>query len=247
MPAMRLKGRAGAVARYGSVRAFAWRILYSWLTLTMLYLFVWPLLVLLTSAPGVAPEDTPTGWYQLRLLAPVLTAMAVAWIWRLSPVPAETAAPGRLRGLLRAGVVWPQALLFLAGLPLVLAGFLLAEDAPGALKLVLLTLAEAVVIQLVLSGYLHGAFDLLLSERPWLAAVGLFALTFAIRGTLAAAAQETLPEGELLLAASGGIVAGALVGALSVWLRARSGSIYPGILALWLLLLLLGLGDFYAG
>jgi hypothetical protein len=246
MSVTRLKGREGIVARYGSVRSFTLRLLYSWLTLTMLWTFAWPLLVLLTSAPGVTREETPTGWFQLRLLAPLLTAAAAGWIWHLSPVPTATADRGRMLALVRAGRVWPQVLLFLVGLPLVLSGFLLAEDAGGALKLISLTLAEAIVIQIILSGYLHGAFDLLLPDsRPELPVIGLYALTFALRNTLAASAEETLPQGELLLAASGGIVAGALVGVVSVWLRARSGSLLPGILALWLLFLLLGLGDFY--
>jgi hypothetical protein len=248
MPVTRLKGHEGIVARYGSERSFTLRLLYSWLTLTMLWTFAWPLLVLLTSAPGVPPEKTPAGWFQFRLLAPLLTAAAAGWIWRLSPVPTTTADRGRMLALAREGRVWPQVLLFLIGLPLVLSGFLLAEDAGGALKLASLALAEAVVIQVILSGYLHGAFDLLLPEgRPELPAVGLYALTFGIRGALAAAAEETLPQGELLLAATGGILAGALIGCLSVWLRARSGSILPGILSLWLLFLLIDLGDFYEG
>lgn len=248
MPVIRLKGRDAIRARYETTRSFVGRMLYTWLTLTMLYTFTWPLLVLLTSAPGVAPQDTPSDWFQLRFMAPALTAAAAAWLWHLSPVPTNTASRERMAALFREGRVWPQVMVFLVGTGLVVSALLLFEDSAGAVKLVALSLAEAIAIQVILAGYLHGAFDLLLEgRRPSLPVVLLFALTFGIRGGLAAGAEETLPEGELVLAISSGIVVGALIGLVSVWLRGRSRSILPGILALWLVFLLLGLGDFYEG
>ena len=242
----RLKGRGAIVPRYGSLRSFMLRTLYSWLTMSMLYLFAWPLAVIYLDAPGVPPHETPADWYQLRLLAPVLIAALAAWLWQLSPAPAETTSLRRALALFRQGQVWPQALLFLLGTPLVLAGFLIAEDPAGGLKLVLVTLAEAAAIQVLTSGYLHAAFDIVLEDgRAHLAAIGLYAAAFAIRASMVVAAEQSEAGGDYTLAIAAGIVVGAIVGGMSSWLRARSGSLLPGILALWLTFLMLGLGDFY--
>jgi hypothetical protein len=235
------------LARYGTTRSFTLRMLYTWLTLTMLYTFTWPLLVLLTAAPGVKTPHTPTDWYQLRLLAPALMAIFAGWLWSLSPVATDTASRSTALGLFRQGRIWPQALVFLLGTTAVLVALMLIENPGGGLKLTLLSLAEALVIQILLSGYMAGMFELLLPHgRPAILTVILFALTFAIRGVLAAAAEETLPESELILAIVSGLAVGVLIGGASVWLRARSRSLLPGILALWLVFLLLGLGDVFS-
>src|SRR5687767_3082237 len=91
----RLKGRGAIGPRYGSTRSFVLRTLYSWLTLSMLYLFAWPLLVIYFGAPSVPPEETPANWYQFRLFAPLLIAAIVLWLWQLSPAPAGTALRAR--------------------------------------------------------------------------------------------------------------------------------------------------------
>jgi hypothetical protein len=221
------------------------RTLYSWLTMSMLYLFAWPLAVIYLDAPGVPPQDTPLDWYQIRLLAPALIAVVGAWLWQLSPAPAGTIARGRALALFRQGRIWPQALLFLLGTPLVLTAFLLAEDPAGGIKLALLTLAEALAIQILTSGYLHAAFEIVL-EDGWanLAATGLYAAAFAIRAAMVVASEQS-DGGPYTLAVVAGIVVGLIVGGISSLLRARSGSLLPGILALWLTFLALGLGDFY--
>jgi len=242
--ARRLKGQDAIIPRYGSQRSFMLRTLYSWLTMSMLYLFAWPLMVIYLDAPGVPPHETPADWYQLRLVAPVLIAMLAAWLWQLSPAPAETISRGRALSLFRQGRIWPQALLFLLGTPLVLTGFLLAEDPAGGIKLMLLTLAEALAIQILTSGYLHAAFDIVLEDgRAHLAAVGLYAAAFAIRASMVVAAEQSEAGGQYTLAIAAGVVVGVLVGGGSSWLRARSGSLLPGTLALWLTFL--GLADFY--
>jgi hypothetical protein len=244
----RLKGRAAAIARYGGLRSFALRTLYSWLTMTMLYLFVWPLLVVYADAPAVPPEETPAGWYQLRLLPPLLVAAVATWLWRLSPVPVATLDPRGALALFRCGRVWPQVLVFLLGMCVVVGGFMLAHDPPGALKLLLLTLAETLVILVLTSGYLHGAFELLLEDRKPVAAAlcatGLYAFLFGLRAALAVAGESGSGD-EYVVAISAGIVVGALVGGVASWLRDRSGSLLPGVLALWLTFLLLALPEFY--
>jgi hypothetical protein len=243
---LRLKGEDAVVARYGSVRSFMLRTLYTWLTLTILALFTWPLLVIYADAPAVAPQDTPLGWFQFRLLAPLLVAGAAAWLWQLSPAPVETGSLRTALGLFQRGRVWPQLLVFLLGTIVVIAIFLLVEDTAGALKLLSLTFAEAAVIGIVISGYLHAAFDVVLhDDRANLAAIGLFALTFVIRGVVAIASEADVSQAELISAGIAGLIGGALIGGVVTMLRSRSGSIVPGILGLWLLFLLLGLSGFY--
>lgn len=241
----RAKGRDAILARYGSERSFVLRTLYTWLTLTILYLGIWPMLVIYAGAPAVSPEDTPLDWYQLRLLAPLLTAFAAGWLWWVSPVPTDTADRADVIGLLQRGRLWTQVLAFLAGMIVVIALFLLIEDASGGLRLLLVTLAESTVIGVIISGYLHGALEMLLRARQAaLAASALYAVTFAMRSLLAVTVQDT--GGDLLVALGAGLLAGLLIGLTMAGLRAGSGSILPGILALWLLFLLLGLSSFYS-
>ena len=240
----RAKGRDAILARFGSERSFVLRTLYTWLTLTILYLGVWPMLVIYAGAPGSDPEDTPLDWFQLRFLAPLLTALAAAWLWRASPVPTDAAERGRVLALARRGRIWPQVLLFLVGTIVVVGLFLLVEDVSAGIRLLLLTAAEATVIGIVISGYLHGALDLVLRRRQaMLAASGLYALTFGMRAMLAVASQES--GGDVVVALVAGLVAGLLIGLAAAALRSASDSIVPGILALWLLFLFLGLSSFY--
>jgi len=243
----RLKGREAIEPRYGSVRSFTLRTLYTWLTMSMLYLFTWPLMVIYLDAPGVAPHETPVDWYQLRLLAPVAIAALATWLWQLSPAPAATIARSRMLALFTQGRIWPQAMLFLAGTPLVLTAFLIVEDPAGGIKLALLTLAEALAIQILTSGYLHAAFDIVLEDsRANLAAIGLYAAAFAIRASVVVAAEQASSGGgDYTLAIIAGVIVGVIFGSIATWLRAKSGSLLPGILALWLTFLMLGLGDFY--
>jgi hypothetical protein len=234
------KGHEAAVARYGSTRSFVLRTLYSWLTLTMLLTFTWPLLVVYAGAPeGLSPGETPIGWFQVRLLVPLIVGAAAGWLWRVSPAPTATAKPAHALALFSraSGRVWPQVMVFLAGLCLVLGLLLVASDPAAGLKWLAFGLAEAVALQLLLSGYLNAVFELLLDALPAaLATLGLFALTFAIRTTLDAGTDESLSGGTFALVALAGALLGVIVGAVSLFLRARSGSLLPAVLAQWLAL-----------
>jgi hypothetical protein len=247
----RLKGTEAVVARYGTRRSFTLRLLYSWLTMTMLFTFPWPLVVLIADAPTGPPWNTPLDWFQIRFLPPALIAGIAAWLWVLSPVPSELILRERLLAPFRTGRVWPQLMVFLLGMIVLTSILMMVENTGGALKLILLTAAEAAAIQILISGYMHGAFDLLLEEyrvvAANLSAILLYALTFGMRGAVATASEEAVGGDQLIVAMSAGIVAGAIIGTLSVMLRNRSGSLLPGLLALWLGLLLLPMPDFYGG
>lgn len=246
--APRPKGYDALTARYGSVRSFTGRLLYSWLTLTMLFLFPWPLAVLLAGATGQSSWETPLDWFQVRFIPPALVAVIVAWLWSVSPVPTDTMQRARLLAPFRTGRLWPQVMVFFLGMIVLTSVLMMLENTGGALKLTLLTCAEAAVITVLISGYMHSAFDVLLEDfRSGAPVVMLYALTFGIRGALATATEEVLGQDQLFVALSAGIVGGALIGAAAVFLRNRSGSLLPGFLALWLLFLLLPIADFYGG
>lgn len=242
----RLKGPAAARERYGSVRSFVLRTLYTWFTMTLLAQSAWPLLVLQLDAPGVAPADTPLDWFQLRLLAPVLVALLAAWLWRLSPVPHAALDVAPAMALMRRGRLWPQLLLILSGTLLLLLFFTLLEAPGGGLKLALLALAEAAVIQVLCSGYLQSLFGIFLPTwRPAFLATVLYMLTFALRALLGVADEATVGSAELLAAALAGAFIGLLLGGISATLRARSSSLLPGTLFLWLVFVAFGLADVY--
>lgn len=245
-PYGRLKGRDAARERYGSIRTFVIRTLYTWFTMTLLAQITWPLLVLQLDAPGSPPADTPIDWFQLRLIAPVLVALLAAWLWRLSPVPHGPLQVAPARALLHRGRIWPQALLLMTGTLLLLVVFALIENPAGGLKLTALALAEAAVIQILCSGYLQGMFALLLPTwRPTVLATVLYMLAFALRALLALADEATVGSTELLAAGLAGAVVGLLLGGVCAVLRSRSSSLLPGTLLLWLVFVAFGLADVY--
>ena len=81
-------------------------------------------------------------------------------------------------------------------------------------------------MQALLAGYLKGFFDLTLDDyRATAATLALFALTYAMREGLDAASGS----GDLTLAMFAGGVLGLLIGVISLWLRAKSGSLLPAV------------------
>lgn len=242
----REKGIDAALWRYGSVRSFTLRTLYSWLTLTLLFTFTWPMLVVFAGAPaGVPARATPVDWLLARLGIATLIAVAAAFLWRLSPVPAAVAEPWRaIRLFTRAsGRVWPQLMVFLVAMSMLLTLLLALDDPAAALKIVALGAAESLAVQLLLTGYLKGVFDVLLDDyRATIATLSLFAATFAIRGGLAASTKANLGGDEFVVSLLAGALLGLLIGGASLWLRARGGSLLPGALAhLLALYILVGL------
>ncbi|RIK46593.1 MAG: hypothetical protein DCC58_02645 [Chloroflexi bacterium] len=232
----RPKGLPAALARHGSVRSFVLRTLYSWFTLTILFTFTWPLLVVYFDAPAVSIDETPLDWFQVRFLLLLLTAIAAGWLWWVSPAPVEVANPERFTALFRRGKAWPQAIVFLVGLSLLLALLLVLENPAGGGKVVAFGLVEAALIQVLLAGYMQSFFELVLDDaRSYLASLGLFALTFAIRGGLASTTQDDLGQDLFVVALLAGAVVGLVAGGLSLFLRARSGSIVPAVFVYWLL------------
>ncbi|MBX3071666.1 MAG: hypothetical protein KF883_14265 [Thermomicrobiales bacterium] len=72
-------GRALGTGPLGGLKRYL-----RWFNLTMLQQALWPLLIAVASAPHVALEHTPTGWFLLRLAGPLL-AVVVAFLYLRSP------------------------------------------------------------------------------------------------------------------------------------------------------------------
>lgn len=218
---------------YGSERWALLRTMYTWLNLTILLTFGWPALVSFFNAPAGTPDETPSNWFLLRLLIPIVTGVLVARFWRSSHVPADVARPEAALRLFTAGRIWPQVVLFLTGVLVALAVYMFVVDPAAGLKVLVLGLAEVLVIQILIAGFVKGIYEVLDADpvRTFLICTGLFALTFAARSGIAAAQQTNPGEVSIMAATLAGLVAGGLVGAVTLFLRDRSGSLYPGVVA----------------
>ena len=63
-------------------RLIAFKRLYRWLNLTLVHQAVWPLLLLLTTAPAGEPQHTQMSWYLARAGAPAAAAiLALFYLW----------------------------------------------------------------------------------------------------------------------------------------------------------------------
>jgi hypothetical protein len=221
------------VLHYGSERWALLRTMYTWLNLTILLTFGWPVLVSFFNAPAGTPDETPFSWFLPRLLIPVATGLLVARFWRTSHVPAGVARPEAALRLFTAGQIWPQVVLFLTGVLVALTIYMLVVDPAAGLKVLLLGLAETLVVQMLIAGLVKCTYEVLDAEpvRTFLICTGLFALTFAARSGIAAAQQSAPGEVSIMAAILAGLVAGGLIGAVTLFLRDRSGSLYPGVVA----------------
>jgi hypothetical protein len=82
-------GRALGTGPLGGLKRYL-----RWFNLTMLQQALWPLLIAVASAPHVDLEETPTGWFLLRLAGPLL-AVVVAFLYlRQRPPSHAPSAPG---------------------------------------------------------------------------------------------------------------------------------------------------------
>ncbi|CAN5207431.1 hypothetical protein BH23CHL1_BH23CHL1_26140 [soil metagenome] len=224
------------VARYGSPRSAVGSTLFSWLNLSLLLAFGWPALVVFFDAPTVSIENTPADWFALRLGVAVVGGGLTLLLWKLSPVTVYVATSRAVVGIFRKGMFWTQAVLFLAGVSLLLSALLLEADPGPAGKVVVFGLVEAIAIQVLLSGYMKGALDVLFpSRQSFLYVLGLFAAFFSLRSFAFAVTASGGGENTILALLAGGLL-GIVFGSVSLMLRDRSGSLLPGILVHWVVL-----------
>lgn len=218
------------IARYGNHRNAVGSMLFIWVNVSLMMAFGWAALVVAFDAPAVGVEALPTDWFIVRFLIILAAAGLTIMFWRSSMVPVSTLAREAFGGLFQRGILWSQGMLFLIGVSLVLAVLLLLASPGQATKLLLFGAVEVFAIQALFAGFMKTAFDLLFERGQSFGIVtGLFAVFFGLQ-SLAIAITSVDTDLNYYLALLAGGFLGAVVGAISLLLRDRSGSILPGFL-----------------
>jgi hypothetical protein len=228
-----------------SDRLAAFKRLYRWLNLTLVHQATWPLLLLLTTAPAVDPEQTPMPWYLSRVGAPAAAALLALLYLRQQPVGATLIPPARHpegtrpasqeRGR-RGEALVQQARFVLLGLPMMVAAVRLIDGpAEPAAKLMLFGLADVAAYHLIHFGVVVRSYP----DRAhglWVATF-LFALSWGIHDALLTGLGPS--EASPPLALLGGFVIGLTIALLSRALRSWPGGALPAAAMHWLLIYLI--------
>ena len=217
----------------------AFRRAYRWLNLTLVQHGVWPLLVVVFSAPAVPIALTPLPWYWARLAAPVVaTLLALAYLAQrpeglasdmaLRTAGATSERDRRLREqatILIIGVTTAVAILRMLQGPLV-----------PVFKLEAFGLADTAAYQAINFGVAGRAVS---TSAGQALPIALFGLSWGLRDLFLAAASP-LAESLALSFAGGGAV-GLALGAVSYGLRRWPGG-YLTATAMQFLIVYLVLG-----
>lgn len=223
-----------------SDRVSAFKRIYRWFNLTLFHQAIWPLALVLTSAPALRPELLPFKWYLVRLVGPVLAALAAFLILRQPvpnrPGPAGPVAPSgvpesELRTALRT-----QVRFILLGLPLmVLAARLISGPTAGIAQLALFGAVDVAAYHLIHFGVVRRSYAE--ADRGETVAVFLFGLSWALQSVTLTMLSPG--EGSWWLAFVGGAVAGWLVAFGARSLRQWPGGWLPAMATHWLVIYLI--------
>jgi len=217
----------------------AFRHAYRWLNLTLIQHGVWPLLVVVFSAPAVPIAVTPLPWYWARLAAPVLaTLLSLAY---LAQRPRGLASDVALRS---AGAtnerdrrVREQATILIIGVTTAVAILrLLQSPFIPVLKLEAFGLADTTAYQAINFGVAGRALS---AGAGQALPIGLFGLSWGLRDLFLAAASPAAES--LALSFAGGGAVGLAIGAVSFGLRRWPGG-YLTATAMQVLIVYLVLG-----
>ena len=204
----------------------AFRRAYRWLNLTLIQHGVWPLLVVVFSAPAVPIALTPLPWYWARLAAPVVaTLLALAY---LAQRPQGLASDMALR---TAGATsehdrrWrEQATILIIGVTTAVAILrLLQGPFVPVLKLEVFGLADTAAYQAINFGVAGRSVSGGAAEAL---PIALFGLSWGLRDLFLAAASPTAES--LTLSFAGGGAVGLAIGAVSYGLRRWPGGYLTG-------------------
>jgi hypothetical protein len=217
----------------------AFRRAYRWLNLTLVQHGVWPLFVVVFSAPAVPIAVTPLPWYWTRLAAPVLaTLLSLAY---LAQRPRELASDVALR---TAGAtserdrhLREQATILIIGVTTAVAILrLLQGPFIPVLKLEAFGLADTAAYQTINFGVAgRSVSGAVLGALP----IALFGLSWGLHDLFLAAASPATES--LTLSFAGGGAVGLAVGAVSFALRRWPGG-YLTATAMQFLIVYLVLG-----
>jgi hypothetical protein len=153
-------GRGGIDAKTGmttiggqlllSDRLAHFRRIYRWFNLTIIHQGVWPLLLLLASAPVGKPQEIPMPWYLARVGAPATAALLALLYLRHQPQVSEGATGGGSPVSGNRPALAVQVKVALLALPVMLAAArLLAGPTEPAAKLILFGIADVLAFQLI--------------------------------------------------------------------------------------------------
>lgn len=245
------RGRKGGGVAGGATggalgeRLVAFKRFYRWLNLTLVQQGLWPLLVLLSSARGDAPEATPMPWFLARLAAPALAAGLALVYLRQTPLGGRGVGVGAAgrganetpwgvlapEGRSGAGSMWAAQLRLLAlGLPLMLAAArLIATPGDATLKLLLFGAAQVAAFHLIHFGVVARSYPL--ADQGRAAGVVLFGCSWGISAALLTGAGGG--DGSMALAFAGGLVVGWAVGAACLAVREGLGGFWPAAALHW--------------
>ena len=164
-----------------SDRLATFRRVYRWLNLTLVQQATWPLLLLLTSAPGGTPQEIPMPWYLARLGAPLAAALLA--LFYVKERPLRIHQDGEPLGELVRSPLATQARFLLVGLPvMVLVARLIAGPIGPVTKLALFGLADVAAYHLINFGILARSFPQ--RDRGLAAAVLFFGLSWGLQTAL---------------------------------------------------------------
>ncbi|MFT4038004.1 MAG: hypothetical protein QM692_07490 [Thermomicrobiales bacterium] len=210
---------------------------YRWLNLTLVQHGVWPLLVVIASAPVVPVGLTPLPWYWARLAAPLIAAiLAVAYLSQQpGSVGSDRAARTALARSERDRMAREQVVILIVGVATAVSLLRLVQGPIEAVALLeAFGLADVAAYQLINFGL--GA-RIVLSGARWLPVV-LFGLSWGLHDLfLAAISPVTLAALPFIFA--GGATLGLFIGALSWGLRRWPGGYFAAAAAHYLLVYLI--------
>lgn len=218
-----------------SDRLAQFRRLYRWFNLTVIHQGVWPLLLLLASAPDGKPQEIPMPWYPARVGAPAAAALMAFLYMRHQPNVAEAAARPAAAPSGRPGLA-AQVKVGLLVLPVLLAGARLAEGpADGAGKLILFGIADVLAFQLIHFEVVRRSY------RDPAQGIGLAVLLFACSWGLRDLLLTALgpDEASPALAFVSGALIGGVVAVVSRLLRTWPGGFWPAAAAQLLVIYLI--------
>jgi hypothetical protein len=198
-----------------SDRLTRFRRVYRWASLTLVHQGVWPLLLLLTSAPAGKPGELPFAWALARTAAPVVAALcALVYLRALpsnQPPPVESprvpGSPPSLATQARVGLVTLTVTLA--------AGRLVAGPFQPAAQLLLFGTADVLAFQLIHFGVVQRSYRD--SAQGVGTAVLLFGLSWGVRDLLLTALGPV--EASPVFALLTGALLGAAIATMSRMLR----------------------------
>ena len=189
-----------------SNRLAQFRRIYRWLNLTLVHQAVWPLLLVIASAPAGKPQEIPMPWYLARVGAPAAAALLALLYLRRQPqidegaIAPDAATSGRpsLATQVKVGMLVLPVLLAMARIA--------AGPTVPAVKLILFGIADVLAFQLIHFEVVRRSY------RDPAQGIGLAVLLFAVSWGLRDLLLTALGPEEASPALA--FVTGALIGGL---------------------------------